>query len=273
MNEREQEILEKSGQWQVPTSRSKEEIWLALEKQIDESEETVGSTFGIYKWAAAVALLVLGGIGYFYLSSSMESIETGLAEIKKVELPDGSKAILNAESKISFDAVDFLENRKLSFQGEGYFEVKSGDDFRIDLNGIEVSVLGTSFNIYSRESIKEVKCLTGKVAVSNQGQKLILEKGDMALSANGTLQNEIIEFDEQSAISWQQGEFVFNNVSFARVVKEMEIQYDIEIEMKMADSRYYTGYFDNTNLEKAAKQVFSPMGYSYEIFDKKIVIK
>ena len=273
MNEREQEILEKSGQWQVPSSRSKEEIWRALEKQIDKSEGSAGSKFETYKWAAAVVILILGCIGYFYLSSSMESIETGLAEIKQVELPDGSKVILNAESKISFDATEFLENRRLSFQGEGYFEVKSGDDFSVDLNGLVVRVLGTSFNIYFRESIKEVKCLSGKVTVSNQGQKLILEKGDMALSSNGKLQDETIEFDEQSAISWQQGEFVFNNVPFARVVKELEIQYDIEIVMKSADSRYYTGYFDNSNLEKAAKQVFSPMGYSYEIVDKKIVIK
>jgi len=273
MNEREQEILEKSGQWQVPSSRSKEEIWIALEKQIVDSGDSNEPSFRIYRWAAAVAILILGCLSYYFLQSNLESFETGVAEIRTFELPDGSQITLNAESKASFDASDFLQNRKVSFQGEGYFEIKPGSSFIVDLDGVEVSVLGTSFNIYSRESIKEVKCLSGKVAVSNQGQKIILEKGDMALSSNGKLRGELIEFDQQSAISWQQGEFVFNNVSFARVVKELEIQYDIEIEMKTIESRYYTGYFDNSNLEKAAKQVFSPMGYSYEIVDKKIVIK
>lgn len=92
----------------------------------------------------------------------------------KISLPDGSKVILNADSRIFYDN-NFLKNRKLRLEGEGYFEVVkfSGKPFRIETEDMVVDVLGTTFNIrsYKDEKFTEAALIEGAIEIRIKGRK------------------------------------------------------------------------------------------------------
>ena len=56
-------------------------------------------------------------------------------------------------------------SRKVSLEGEAFFEVNPGKKFEVVSKFGKTIVLGTSFNIYSRNSSYQVTCMTGKVKV------------------------------------------------------------------------------------------------------------
>src|SRR6185437_16499140 len=66
-------------------------------------------------------------------------------------LADGSKVWLNAASSLRFPANFVGRERKVELIGEAYFEVAKNPSmpFKVKLNGMEVEVLGTHFNINS----------------------------------------------------------------------------------------------------------------------------
>jgi ferric-dicitrate binding protein FerR (iron transport regulator) len=104
-----------------------------------------------------------------------------------LELPDGSKAWLNASSSITYPTAFIGKERIVQVTGEVYFEVNhySGTlgnqekkPFIVYVNsmpgsigvGAKVEVMGTHFNVnaYSDEPVIKTTLLQGKVKVSNQ---------------------------------------------------------------------------------------------------------
>lgn len=272
MSKQDEEILKQAKSWRVPENRSKEEVWHTIEAQIQQEETTARKSLNRKPMVAAAIVLVTLGLAY-QLFWQTTAIETDLAETKSLTLPDGTEVTLNADSYMSYKASSFRKKRELTFEGEGFFEVKPGDSFQINLNGMQVSVLGTSFNIYARGAINEVKCLTGKVQVADGDKSMILGPGQAISSNESGIENKPSDFSPEEAISWREGKFLFTNAPMSRVVHELEIQYGVTVVAEELGNRFYTGYFDNKNLEKAVRQVFSPMGYTYEIENNKILVK
>ncbi|WP_431292627.1 FecR family protein [Pedobacter sp. P26] len=92
-----------------------------------------------------------------------------------VNLPDGSKVWLNAESKITYPVAFSGNTRKIALQGEAYFEVVHNPNkpFIVDFDGSNVKVLGTHFNIcaYGDGEIPRTTLLQGSVEVSKGDRK------------------------------------------------------------------------------------------------------
>jgi ferric-dicitrate binding protein FerR (iron transport regulator) len=99
----------------------------------------------------AAALLLLAGIFSllrFYTTTKSCPAGQHLSYI----LPDGSSVEMNADSKITFHPLWYRFARKIDFEGEGYFEVKKSKKFEVVSESGTTEVLGTSFNIYSRDN-------------------------------------------------------------------------------------------------------------------------
>jgi ferric-dicitrate binding protein FerR (iron transport regulator) len=100
-----------------------------------------------------------------------------------VELPDGSRVKLNANSELSL-AKDWEigENRKVYLTGEAFFEVKkipeTGAKFSVICKGINIEVLGTSFNVFSRDEETEVYLEEGQVKLDHGKDIIIMDPGE-----------------------------------------------------------------------------------------------
>ncbi|MHC1703731.1 MAG: FecR family protein [Tenuifilaceae bacterium] len=269
-----EKLFEATSNLVVPPSKlGKEAAWDKLMQTIEQEEvnETKVVKFSYAKiiYSIAAVIIVFMTIATLTYRFAQVKVVSPKGEIALSILPDGSELKLNADSEIEYRKYGWLSNRVVNLSGEGYFNVKNGNSFIVNA-GVDrrVTVTGTEFNVFSRESLFEVKCFEGSVVVETpMKSKISIEKG------NGISVKELevvpIQFnaDSISTPTWINGEFFFNNAKLDEVFDEINRQFNVTITTSGFDpqSRVYTGYFQRTDLKQALDLVCLPMGLKYTI--------
>ena len=115
--------------------------------------------------AAAILIPLLLFLGQFwyidkridlFADSGYEEIYVPKGERMQLIFQDGSRATLNAETRIKYPRKFGFSERKVELEGEAFFEVSpnKGRPFIVDMKDINVKVLGTTFDVKAREVIK-----------------------------------------------------------------------------------------------------------------------
>ena len=195
------------------------------------------------------------------------TVTTPRARKFEVELPDGSKAWLNASSSITFPTAFIGKKRVVQIAGEVYFEVShhamvlgSGVEkkpFVVQVNplpgtkgaGAAIEVMGTHFNVnaYGDEPVIKTTLLEGSVKVSNRFlqsrvamQWATLTPGQQA-QINGDGQLEVEKYaDIQDVMAWHKDLFIFSDLDIKLLMQQLARQYDYEIVFKEPVSGHYT---------------------------------
>jgi len=188
-------------------------------------------------------------------------------EIQEVNLPDGSKIILNKNASLSY-AKDFNKNRFIKFSGEAFFEVKriTTSPFTIEGQRSAITVLGTSFNVQfdSVTGVEKVEVVSGKVkfeSLKASDYNLILTKGFSGTNNKGE-KNLIKEsIDNKNFIAWKDKNLVFVDAPLSQVFQDLEHCYGVNIEMPspLLLKCSFTGNFKNESLDKVAKLIASTL--------------
>jgi len=239
---------------------------------LKQTAEVKFMSTGWFKIAAAFIVFVVASFTVYQMAEV--NIESGDSGLTTVELPDLSVIKMKENSKVEYNRITWIFNRSLTFSGEGYFEVEKGEQFTVLSKLGSTQVLGTSFTIYSRKDTYEVACFTGKISVASNtsSEEILLMPGDAVI-----LKTEKFTPYQLSAIekpSWVEGEFYFEDEDFINVIEALEKQYQVEVSFpEEFETLKYTGYFDNTNLEKALKLVCEPLELTYQIKGKTIELK
>ena len=198
------------------------------------------------------------------------SYSTQLAQQDTIELPDGSIAQLNADSKIIHKKFNW--GRSLELEGEAFFKVKKGSTFSVTTKEGTVTVLGTEFTVNSRNQFYQVICYEGKVQVIAGKEKQILTPG----KAFNIQQNKsnLLNISDQNP-SWIAQESSFTSIAILQVVEELERQYNISIVGKEnLKNAKFTGRFSHSNLKLALTTVFDTMEIPYTFdADQKVSIQ
>lgn len=195
-----------------------------------------------YTAAAAIILLMLVPMVY------TRNISAQRGEHVTIELPDGSTACLNAQSEISYKPLLWYVMRDVKLEGEAYFSVKRGSRFAVKSDNGSVTVLGTKFNVKSRDDIFEVSCLKGKVSVKSKMDKdfkeeVLIEGGEgVSFRGNDAMKRISGEANENSS-SWMDYNFVFTGTPLNQVIGEISRQYNIDIVYDGTEEYLYTGKF------------------------------
>lgn len=275
LSKREEKIMQWMTHLSVPAGRDKHKVWEDLERMILSREKKKVKILPMWsKWQVGVAASVMLLIAMYAVIQqvSKKIIETSRGEQVVFYLPDSSKVTVNAESKITYNALFWGKSRKIQLEGEAFFEVEEGKKFEVMSRNGSVEVLGTSFNIFARENKYIVNCLTGKVKVNNKDHNdfKILTPGLSTRIENNRLRL-ISRLKPEKISAWARGEFYFEMTPLEEVIKELERQYDLKISAeKGIDQRLYTGFFyGRADLEKSLDLVFSPMGLKFEIVQPK----
>jgi len=252
---------------EVHYSKSEQDVWQQLEQKIGDGKTvSMKKQFFPYKfYSVAAAIIVLFGILAF-LRFNTESIVAVKGQHLVYSLPDGSKVSLNAESSIKFHPYWWRFSRKLEFEGEAFFEVEKGSKFQVASTGGKTEVLGTSFNIYSREGNYNVACMSGKVrVVSPQKHEVILTPSYMAeVGTNGMI--TVRKFSQKVKKSdWMNNMFSFTSVPLIEVLNEVERQFNVKIYSEVSNELIYTGHFTaNRNIEEVLDVLCKPFGLEVE---------
>lgn len=152
-----------------------------------------------------------------------------------VQLPDGSKAWLNAASSIRYPTSFASNSRPVSITGEVYFEVKQDAQrpFLVEANKQAViEVLGTEFNVkaYGNDSSITTSLLSGSISirnVSDSSNLVVLKPGQATLLVHNQFK-VIGQADTTQVLAWKKGNFYFDNVTVQEFMRELERWYDFE---------------------------------------------
>jgi ferric-dicitrate binding protein FerR (iron transport regulator) len=152
-------------------------------------------------------------------------------------LADGTVVWLNARSRLTYPAAFVGKERRVSIEGEAYFEVAKDRDrpFIVSSGGIEMKVLGTAFNVsgYSGENVVRVSLLEGSLYVYDKnapGKNVTLRpREDVTFHGDSMILGNIRGND---CFLWKDGIYGFEEESLCNIFKKLELYYDIHIEVK-----------------------------------------
>ena len=249
-------------------SVSKDEVWKNLSGQLNQPRPEVrrGSLNPFYKMAIAASLILLLGISGF-MRFYTKMVFTSAGQHLTLCLPDSSVIELNAQSAIKFHPYWFGFARTVTLDGEAFFKVIHGDKFKVQSLKGETTVLGTSFNIYSRDNDYNVTCFTGKVRVvsAEKNEIVLLTPNEQAFINKDGFLRFVEGVNVKAVKSWRDNMFVFTGSPIFKVLQEIERQYNIKIQFKADSNLTYTGNFSRSLSEKEVLDlVCTSLGLKFE---------
>lgn len=249
-------------------NKSKEEVWLEMEKRIDSKNPDARVIVMKRTWpklAIAASVAILAGLAAF-MELYTRTISTPAGQHAEVYLPDKSVVKMNAESEIAYKPFLWAFRREVIFEGEAYFDVKRGKQFIVLSGSGTTTVMGTSFNIYSRNNDYQVTCISGKVKVQETAgsREVFLTPGQK--SSFGETGALIVEsdIDTVQALAWLSNKFSFTSVPLRKVFEEIGRQYGIMIDVPPDIDYIYTGSFvKDISAENVLKLVCRPFDLTF----------
>ncbi|CAL1519046.1 FecR domain-containing protein [Chitinophaga sp. MM2321] len=154
----------------------------------------------------------------------------------RLVLPDGSKVWLNAASRLRYPTAFIGKERTVELEGQGYFEIAQQADqpFKVKVNGLEVQVLGTHFDImaYADEGTINTTLLEGAVNIV-QGERLQqLKPGQQAIVDHATNHLSVQQADLDMVSAWRTDFFELNGTDLPAILRQLSRWYDVEIVYK-----------------------------------------
>ena len=153
-------------------------------------------------------------------------ITTPPATTQPVNLPDGTAVLLGAGSSIEYPQdLGRAATRQVKVTGMARFSVQRNEKapFTVHMGGMEAKVLGTVFDVKCYPGInRTVTLYKGKVRVETDSgkQNAILHQGQQAVT-DGKGRLNVSQADIQSAKSWSNGMFIFDDTRLQDAMNEI----------------------------------------------------
>ncbi|TVT42724.1 DUF4974 domain-containing protein [Hymenobacter setariae] len=201
--------------------------------------------------AAAVMPLGLGSLAVWY--NQEQRVETAFGELKTVDLPDGTRVVLNGNSTLTYHRGWGQHVREAWLQGEGFFKVvhlnqdsthiRPGERFVVHCNNLNIEVLGTTFNVVNRHADVRVGLVTGKIRLTattpaGPATSLVLAPGDYAKYAAQRLALTDKLAHPEKLASWSKRQFVFSNGTLGDILKSLEDTHGYRVRYTRAAARH-----------------------------------
>lgn len=265
-------------------------IFRRLSKSIgDEQPVRSRSLFfrrAIWQMAAAfIGFLLLVGVGYYAFDrNTLLTINTDAGQKRTVLLPDGSRVILNANSRLVYDSQwEGDQKRRVELEGEAFFDIThdATQPFYVKTTRLEVKVLGTAFNVKSDQVRKvfETTLIRGRVTVRDldapERPETVLkpdEKVTFGQKSVAAIVQPVKAKSDQSAY-WSKGQLVFEDEPVSVIASELEKWYGVKINMaeEFEDCRFYLNV-KNETLPEVLELFEAVSGAKSEINGKTITL-
>lgn len=239
----------------------------SLRRSLSLSKRTV-----MLKRIAGVAAAAAVGI-FLYLSWLTSWTDYAAYDIAQTfTLPDSSSVTLAPGSTLRLQK--HKDKRLVQMTGKVYFNVRHDDraPFRVDAGSGFVKVLGTRFQVDSRDPIS-VSVVSGKVlfsAIRSGEEALILTKGQSAVLDPAASKPVEITPKHPNPAAWATGEFIYDNTPLPEVLSELSEYYDVTLVAfdaghSSGESRSLSGEFSTSSLPEILNLINSALGSDIQI--------
>ncbi|RHM44420.1 FecR family protein [Butyricimonas virosa] len=148
-----------------------------------------------------------------------------------VELSDGTKVWLNSDSELRFPITFVGDRRNVEIEGEAYFEVAKdeGKPFHVLAKGVDIKVLGTSFNVMTYRGRTITTLVEGKVCLTYKDESVLMVPDRQAEVIAETGKILMREVDARNFTLWKDGVFYFENAALETIAERLSQWYDVNI--------------------------------------------
>ncbi|MCU4154658.1 FecR family protein [Carboxylicivirga sp. A043] len=221
--------------------------WKAWQKVNKRVDSTPGKNNAWLKVALSIASVLIVGLlvsTYIFINKSENiiTVQTKHGQNSEIILPDSSIVHLNANSSISYNALLFSLNRTVNMTGEAFFDVRkqSSKKFILNINNLNVTVLGTRFNVNAYETKQSIDVVLeeGSVVLTMDDApsfRKMLQPGEKA-SINIQNRNFVLsQVDTKNYSSWKDGVLYFKNNSLSDFFAALEKRYGVDFILENND--------------------------------------
>lgn len=271
-------LLHLNARYDDLTDASQQRIRQVLERAFDEHQTKATVIRPISGWqrfignrpnfigqlAASLTglLLIAGGVIYYQFLPKQKQIHTAFGENRSVTLPDGSTVLLNGNSTLTY--TDRWTNegaREVWLDGEGFFKVTKKKNlgnrvkFITHTPSLDITVLGTQFNVNTRRGNTAVTLVEGQVQLSKPDEKtgrvIEMKPGQFAVAHASIEKVDVRDEKPQVHTSWVNHQFVCDNTSLSDIAEQLRDTYGLEIVFENSDlaNRRFTGNLSNQSVE------------------------
>lgn len=292
MKERTKKIAEDSFASEVNLKNE----WNRLLGSIQKENKPVGKTRIIGKYlqmAAGYAAAVLVGAALVFVFTHTRTlpeqvqggsfiVQTDNSDRSFTQLPDGSRIWLNKGTKIEYNQQFGIRNRNVLLNGEAYFEVAKNKKlaFVVKTKSIDVTALGTSFNVNAYDDGNEVTTTlyTGKVNVQSAltGYKTILNPFEVAVFSKTKDKITTYVFTGPDKPVWMEPEFRFDMLPLIDITKQLEHNYNVVFVYRNQKIKHlkFSGTFDrDEKLDEILRVIKINTNIDYAIKNDSVIIK
>lgn len=225
----------------------------------------------ILAFAAVAALLVVIPLTY---KAGVNTGEERIAAIEWVEvsvpfgekqtvmLADGTTLHLNSGSRLTYPATFSGDNRTVFMDGEAYLDVAKDPEhpFVIKSQGIDIKVLGTSFNFknFAQERTAELLLVDGSVETNisghNETRLVRLKPGDRMLYNRENDKLDVTRFTSSGYKAfYEDNSLHFYDMEMSDIALDLSRRFNCEIvvlDENLASRRYFSIFTNNETLDQ-----------------------
>ena len=215
------------------------------------------------------------------------SYNSGTGERRIISLPDGSVAVLNSNSRITFTSDYNLTARTILLSGEAFFRVAKdpAKPFTVHSGSFVVTAVGTSFYVYARDKGKDykVELLEGKVRLASGENKTtspdvpptILLPGEEGFWQSSKKSFTKTFFDSMVLKKWISGKLSFKNMPVEKVLELLQQWYGVNITVNHTrwGKLTLTGDYDNKPLDHVLKIICFSLSAGYSYSGNQVIIE
>lgn len=198
---------------------------------------------------------------------------TNRGERALIRLNDGTTVRLNVESKLVVPQQFAADARRVSVEGEAYFDVAEDSErpFVVDAGEAHVEVLGTQFNVWAQPERGEVEVVVagGQVALSRTQaveDTVVLRQRHRGLVRDRGVQVVQRDVNLESYLAWTSGRLMFSSASFQEVARTLERCYNLRVEFEgpMRGLEEIDVVFEEESLANILKVIAATLNLHYE---------
>lgn len=243
-------------------------------------------------------------VAKFTAKDTLQTLHTPKGKKTAITLSDGTKVIMNADSRLTFPQNFSGNTREVSLAGEAFFDVthKAKIPFIIHTDKISIKVLGTEFNVksYPGDSTTETTLIHGMIEVTlndRPDDRIVLKPKEKLVVSNSAAEKSSSAIktvpetheaellisnlhyipDSDSATvetSWVNNKLVFQDEAFGKLAEDLGRKYDVSIEFKNEVIKNYrfTGIFENESITQALDALWLTEKFNYKMNGTTIII-
>lgn len=198
----------------------------------------------------------------------------------KIVLDDGTEVWMNSASELRYPAHFTGDMRKVELVGEAYFHVAHDREhpFVVVTRGVDVRVLGTSFNVsaYPDESAVTTTLVEGSVELDAEelGQAVRLSPGEQGVWENRRM--DVRQVNTKLYTSWIKDRFSFESEGLETVLRRLARWYNVDfrIENPEMKEKFFSGTIPKyEDVSKVLKMIEMTTNISFEIKDSVVIIR